>query len=73
MSTTAIKYHFMSLCFVSVVITMSEHVIPSAVAQGFIVKLLTNENAKLAEILIRLRAEFGDENLTRNQVYGWSK
>jgi hypothetical protein len=52
---------------------MSEHVIPSAVAQGFIVKLLTNENAKLAEILIRLRAEFGDENLTRNQVYGWSK
>jgi hypothetical protein len=57
----------------SVVITMSEQVVPSAVAQRIIVTFLTNENVKPAEILMRLRAQFGDETLLRTQVYDWSK
>jgi len=41
------------------VITMSEQIVlPSAVAQRIIVKFLTNENVKPAEILKRLRAQF---------------
>jgi hypothetical protein len=35
----------------------------SAVAQCFVVKFLANENVKLANILSRLRAQFGDETL----------
>jgi hypothetical protein len=58
----------MSTCFFSVVITMSVQVIPSAVVQRIIVKFLTNENVKPTEILMRLRAQFGDEMLTRTQV-----
>jgi hypothetical protein len=37
---------------------MNEQVVPMAVAQRIIVKFLTNENVKSAEILIRLRAQF---------------
>jgi hypothetical protein len=52
---------------------MSEQVVPSAVAQR-ISKLLCKGNAKPAEISIRLRAQFGDETLSRTHVYnGWSK
>jgi hypothetical protein len=39
---------------------MREQVVPSAVAQCIIVKFLTNENVKPAEILIKLREQFGD-------------
>jgi hypothetical protein len=52
---------------------MSEQVVPSAVAQRIIVTFLTNENVKPADILKRLRAQFGDETLSRTQVYDWSK
>jgi hypothetical protein len=52
---------------------MSEQVVPSAVAQRIIVKFLTNENVKLAEILMTFRAQFGDETLSRTQVYDCSK
>jgi hypothetical protein len=48
-------------------------VVPLAVAQGIIVKFLTNENVKHAEILTRLRVLFGYETLSRAQVYDWSK
>jgi hypothetical protein len=48
-------------------------VVPSAVAQSSIVNFLTKENVNAAEILIRLRAQFGDETLSRIQVYDWSK
>jgi len=48
-------------------------VLPSAVAQSIVVKFLTNENVKPAEILTRLRAQLGDETLSRTQVYDWSK
>jgi glucan biosynthesis protein len=60
-------------CFLSLVITMSEQVVPSAVAQRIMVKFVTNENVKPAEILMRLRAQFGDETLSRTLVYYWSK
>jgi len=60
----------MSAYFLSVVITMSEQVFPSAVAQRIIVTFLTIENVKPVEILIRLRAQFGDATPSRIQVYG---
>jgi len=41
--------------------------------QHIIVKFLTNKNVKPAEILMRLRAQFGDKMLSRTQVYDWSK
>jgi hypothetical protein len=44
---------------------MSDQTVPSAVSQRIIVKFLTNENVKPAEILMRLRAQFGDEVLSR--------
>jgi hypothetical protein len=43
---------------------MSEQVVPAATAQLIIVKFLSNENVKPAEILMRLRAQFGDETLS---------
>jgi hypothetical protein len=51
---------------------MSEQVVPLTVAQRIIVKFLTNENVKLAEILMTFRAQFGDETLSRTQVYDCS-
>jgi hypothetical protein len=52
---------------------MSEQVVPSAVAQCIIVTFLTNENEKLADILMRLSVQFGDEMLSRTQVYDFFK
>jgi hypothetical protein len=43
---------------------MSEQMVPSAVAQCIIVKFLTIENTKSAEILTRLRAQVSDEMLS---------
>jgi hypothetical protein len=68
-----ITYRCVSSCFLSVVTTMSEQVAPSAVAQRIIVKFLTNENVRLPYILMRLRAQFDDEKLSRIHVYDWSK
>jgi len=62
-----------STCFLSVVITVSEQMVPLAVAQRIIVKFITNENVKPAEILMIFRTNFGDETLSRTQVYEWSK
>jgi len=63
----------MSTWFFSVVITKSEQAVPLVVAQGITVKFLANENKIPAEILTRLRAQFGDKTISRSQVYGWSK
>jgi len=52
---------------------MSEQVVPSGVVQHIIIIFLTNGNVKPAEILIRLRAQFSNEMLSRIQVYNWSK
>jgi hypothetical protein len=51
---------------------MNEQMVPSAVAQ-YIVKCLTNENVKPADILTRLRAQFCNETLSGTQVYDWRK
>jgi hypothetical protein len=51
--TTVITYHCVSTCFLSAVIMMSEQVAALAVAYSIMVKFITNENVKLAEILIR--------------------
>jgi len=42
----------------SVVITMSEQVVPSAVALRFIVKWKKNDNVKPPEILMNFRGQF---------------
>jgi len=55
------------------VITISEEVVPSAVAQRIIVKFLNNENVKLVQILMRLRQHFDDETFSRIQVYDANK
>jgi hypothetical protein len=68
-----ITYHCVSTCCMSAVITMSEQVIPLAVAHRIIVKFITKENVKPAEILIRLRVKFGNEIISRTRVYDWSK
>jgi hypothetical protein len=47
--------------------------VPSVVAQRIVVKFLTNENVKSAEILKSLREQFDDETLSRIEVYDWSK
>jgi len=48
-------------------------VVPSTVVQCIIVKLLTNKNVIPAEILMmRFRAQFGDETLSRTQLYDWN-
>jgi hypothetical protein len=57
----------------SAVITMNEQVVPLAAAQRITFKYLTNENVKPAEMLNRLRAQFGNETPPRTQVYHWSK
>jgi hypothetical protein len=57
----------MSTCRLSVVITMSEQVVPSAVAQCIVVKFLNNKNVKLVEILMKLRARFDNKTLSRTQ------
>jgi hypothetical protein len=56
-----------------VVITITEKLVLSAVAQRIIVKYVTKENVKPADILIRLRAQFRDETLSRIQMYDWTK
>jgi hypothetical protein len=53
---TVITYHCVSTSFLSVVIMMSEQVVPSDFAQCIIVKFLTNKNVKPAVILIRLES-----------------
>jgi hypothetical protein len=48
-------------------------VVHSAVAKRIIVKCVTNEKVKPAEILKRFRAQFGNETFSRTQVYDCSK
>jgi hypothetical protein len=44
-------------------------VVPSAVVQRIIAKVLINENVRPAEILMSLRAQFSIKTLSRIQVY----
>jgi len=52
MSITVIMHHYVSTCFLSLVI-MSKQVVPSAAAQCIIVKFLAIENVKPAQIMKR--------------------
>jgi hypothetical protein len=52
---------------------MSVQIVPPVVAQRIIVKFITEENVKPAETLRKLRAKFGDETLSKTQVYDWGK
>lgn len=66
---TGLIYYCMCTCFLSVMILMSEQVVHLAVVQCIFVEFLIIENVKPAEILTRLRAQFGDGMLSRTQVY----
>jgi hypothetical protein len=66
-------HHCVSAGFLSVVTTMSEQVVSSAIVQRIVVKFQTNENVKPLEILMRLRAQLDDETLLRTQMYDWNK
>jgi len=66
---TVITFQCGSTCFLSVMIMMSEQVVPSAVTQRIIVKFLINENVKPAGNLTKLRAQFDYKTLSRTQVY----
>jgi len=55
MPITVITYRCLSIYLLSLVITRSEQVVPSAVAHCIIVTFLTNGKVKSAEILKRLR------------------
>lgn len=57
-------YCCMSTGFSSVVITMSEQVVPSDIAKHIIVKFVTNKNVKPAKILSKLSARFNGEMLS---------
>jgi hypothetical protein len=49
-------------------VVISEQVVPSGVQQLVIAQFLTSENVKRAEIMMRLKAQFGDETLSRTQL-----
>lgn len=52
---------------------MSEQEVPSAVSQRIIIKFLTAEGVPPAEIFGRLKAQFGEECLSKTRVYSWAK
>jgi hypothetical protein len=59
-----LTYHFLSFCL-SVMVTMSKQ-------ERIILKYVTNETVKHAEVLNRLREQFGDETQSRTEVCDWS-
>ena len=52
---------------------MSKQEVRKSVAQHIIIKFLLKEGTKSAEILRRLCAQFGEETLSKTQVYEWRK
>ncbi|KAJ8962841.1 hypothetical protein NQ318_001241 [Aromia moschata] len=53
--------------------TMSEQVAPSSVVQRIIIKFLSIEGVRPSEIMTRFQAYFGDETLSKTQLYEWHK
>jgi hypothetical protein len=70
--TTVVTYRYVFTSFQSTMIIIGKQVVPLTVPQCIMVKLVTNENVKPAEILTRHRAKFGDETLSRTKVYDCS-
>lgn len=60
-----------NLAFFSVVITMSEKDVPVSVTQRIIIRFLVKDNVKFAEIHRKILEQFGDECLSKTQVYKW--
>jgi hypothetical protein len=56
-----------------VIITMSEREVPVSIAQRIIIKFLSREGVKPAEILMRLTEQFKEETLSRARVFVWHK
>jgi hypothetical protein len=56
-----------------VIMTMSEGEVPVSVAQLIIIKFLSREGVKPAEILRRLTELFKEEALSRARVFAWHK
>ena len=52
---------------------MSEQDVHPSIAQRIIIKFLSLEGVKPAEILRRLTAQFAEKTLSRTQVYDWHK
>ncbi|KYN34460.1 hypothetical protein ALC56_10947 [Trachymyrmex septentrionalis] len=52
---------------------MSEQQVPASVAQRVIIKFLTKEGVKPCEILTRLKVQYGDDTLSKTQVFDWAK
>jgi hypothetical protein len=52
---------------------MSEHEVHVSVVQRIIIKFLSWEGVKPAEILRRLTEQFKEETLSRAQVFAWHK
>ncbi|KYN27549.1 hypothetical protein ALC57_03061 [Trachymyrmex cornetzi] len=52
---------------------MSEQEVHTSVEQRIIIKFLSREGVKPAEILHRLTAQFAEKTLSRTQVYDWHK
>lgn len=57
----------------TVTVTMSESSVHCSVEQRIIIKFLTNEGVNSTEILTRLRAQYGDQCLSKSRVFEWSK
>jgi hypothetical protein len=56
-----------------VIITMSEQEVPVSVAQCIIIKFLSREDVKPAQILRRLTEQFKEETLSRARVFAWHR
>jgi len=52
---------------------MTEREVSPSVAQRVIIKFLAKEDVEPAEILRRLREQFGEQTLSKTQVYDWHK
>jgi hypothetical protein len=52
---------------------MSEREVPVSIAQRIIIKFLSREGVKPAEILRRLTEQFKEETLSRARVFAWHK
>jgi hypothetical protein len=66
MLVVVIMHYCVSTWGFSIVMTMSEQVVPYAVARRINVKFLTNESLKPVENLVRLRAQFSQPNRSKN-------
>ncbi|KAG5326632.1 GVQW3 protein, partial [Pseudoatta argentina] len=52
---------------------MSEQQVPASVAQRVIIKFLTKKGVKPCAILTGLKVQYGDDTLSKTQVFDWAK